>query len=172
VNAQPGLGDTYLAVEDVEPIDSGDKVKIEHKEGEVVLIDFWATWCPPCQAPMQHNVDMIKSNGDKWGKDVRIVGISIDREKAKLQNHVKSKGWDNVEHYYRSGSNCSEVYGVRGVPHVMLLDKSGRIVYKGHPASRKLEEDIETLRAGKALEGDNVYKGIEAEQKDGGSTAE
>jgi len=48
----------------------------------------------------------------------------------------------------------------------MLLDQNGTIVFKGHPAQRKLEADIETLLAGQPLQGDNVFKG-EAKKEDG-----
>lgn len=115
---------------------------------------------------MQHNVDMIKKNGAKWGKNVRIIGLSIDREKSKLKSHVQTKGWDNVEHYFRAQSKCSEVYGVSGVPRVMLVDQSGTIVFSGHPASRKLEEDLDNLSQGKTLEGDNVFKGGEVKKEE------
>jgi len=33
----------------------GELVSVEHKPGQVILLDFWATWCPPCQGPMAHN---------------------------------------------------------------------------------------------------------------------
>jgi len=42
------------------------------------MIDFWATWCPPCQAPMAHNQKMLEENGEKWGDKVKIIGLSID----------------------------------------------------------------------------------------------
>jgi len=72
------VGDDYSTITEVEPLENEDKVTIEHNKGEVLMIDFWATWCPPCQAPMAHNVDMIEKRGAEWGKDVRIIGLSID----------------------------------------------------------------------------------------------
>jgi len=60
------------------PIKGDEEVNLEHKQGEVWLLDFWATWCPPCQKPMAHNQDMITRRGGDWGSNVRIIGLSID----------------------------------------------------------------------------------------------
>ena len=57
----------------------GEETEIKHTEGEVILLDFWATWCPPCQEPMAHNHEMLeKHKGDDAWKNIRIVGLSID----------------------------------------------------------------------------------------------
>jgi len=60
------------------------KTHLEHKEGEVLLVDVWATWCGPCQKPMQHNQDMLAKNKEKWGNKVRIIGLSVDEEKQTI----------------------------------------------------------------------------------------
>jgi hypothetical protein len=90
---------------------------------------------------------MITKRADDWTGSVRIIGLSIDQNMDKVKDHVEKKGWGNVEHYWRSKSSCSEVYSVSGVPHVMIIDKQGKIAYKGHPASRpNLEEDFDNLK--------------------------
>jgi len=124
------------------------------------MIDFWATWCPPCQRPMQHNVDMIEENKAKWDGKVKIIGLSIDSDAPTVVSHVNNKGWTSVKHFHRAKSDCSDVYKVGGVPHVMILDKEGKIVFKGHPANRKdLAKDFNDLLEGKELEGVEKPKG-------------
>ena len=160
VTCQIGAGCMYDPIKNIVPIAGGDPLTLEHKAGEVWLVDFWATWCPPCQAPMAHNQEMLTKRAADWGDKVKIIGISIDNAADAVVNHVKAKGWEAVTHYHRAGSDCSQQYGVRGVPNVMLIDTTGKIVYKGHPATRpNLEQDFDTLLKGEAITG----AGTEAE---------
>ena len=64
-----------------------------------------------------------------------------------MKNHVESKGWTKVEHYHIRNGVCTadKDHGIQGVPHVLLVDTEGKIVFKGHPASRNLEVDIDKL---------------------------
>jgi len=104
---------------------------------------------------MAHNQKMLTDNAAKWGKNVRIVGFSIDGDAGTVKNHVDNKGWGAVEHYWVRNGKCTadKDYGVRGVPHCLLLDKEGKIVFIGHPATRNLETDINDLLEGKTISG-------------------
>lgn len=83
---------------------------------------------------MTHNQEMLDKKGAEWGANVRFIGISIDQTKEPVTKRVEDKKWTSIEHYMRGKSDCSDVYEVRGIPHVMLIDKKGNIAYKGHPA--------------------------------------
>ncbi len=102
-----GAGDMYEEITKVKKCDDETVTAITHKEGDVILLDFWATWCPPCQAPMAHNVAMLEKRGEEWGSTVRIVGLSIDQTSDIVVKHVEAKKWGTVEHYHRHESDCS-----------------------------------------------------------------
>merc|ERR1719408_219625 len=122
----------YQTIKDITSIHSDEKISLEH-DGRAMMIDFWATWCPPCQAPMAHNQEMLEKKGEDWKGNLRVIGLSIDQGREAVVKHVEDKKWTSVEHFHRAGSNCSQVYSVRGVPHIMLVDKDGTILFKGHP---------------------------------------
>lgn len=141
-----------------EQMGDGAKVQVKHEAGQVLLLDFWATWCPPCQKPMAHNQEMLEKRGAEWGDKVRLIGLSIDQDEAKLKAHVQEKKWTKVEHYWVRNGACtaSDEYGVQGVPHVLLVDTKGEIVFMGHPASRNIEQDIDNLLKGEKLSGEGT----------------
>merc|ERR1711907_267186 len=70
----------YKTIGDVMPFEGDEPTQIVHNEGEVILLDFWATWCPPCQKPMAHNQEMLEKREKDWAGKVRIIGLSIDKE--------------------------------------------------------------------------------------------
>lgn len=103
---------------------------------------------------------MLESRGKDWGDKVRLVGLSIDSAAETVKSHVENKKWTNVEHWWVRNGKCStDEYNFRGVPHVALVDKSGTIVFKGHPANRpNLEGDIDKLLKGEPLDGVQMPK--------------
>jgi len=73
-----GVGASMGEIVNVGKLEGDGEVTVKHEAGQVILLDFWATWCPPCQAPMAHNQEMLTHNKEKWGDKVRIIGLSID----------------------------------------------------------------------------------------------
>jgi thiol-disulfide isomerase/thioredoxin len=109
-----GVGCQFKKITGVNKVTEDGTADVEHKEGEVLLLDFWATWCPPCQAPMAHNQKMLEDNGEKWGGKVRLIGLSIDNDAATVKNHVENKKWTSVEHYHIRNGTCTadKEYGI------------------------------------------------------------
>lgn len=71
VSSAVNVGDQYQTITNVTTLDDAETpVSIEHKPGTVMMIDFWATWCPPCQRPMAHNQEMLEEHNAKWGDNV------------------------------------------------------------------------------------------------------
>lgn len=154
VSVQLGAGCMYDPIKDVTPIKGGEPLTLEHKKGEVWLIDVWATWCPPCQAPMAHNEEMLKKRGADWGDKVKFVCIAGDQTAEAVVKHVESKKWERPIHYHKAKSDVMQQYSLSGYPSVMLIDTEGKIVFKGHPANRKdLEKDFDTLLKGEKITG-------------------
>jgi len=103
----------------------GKTVKLSDYKGKVVIIDFWATWCPPCRKGIP---DLI-SIQDEYKKDVVIIGISLDSEKTikDVPGFVKSYAI-NYPIVYGNEKVVNDYGGIEGIPTAFVVDKKGNIV--------------------------------------------
>ena len=101
----------------------GEALSLEAYRGQVVLLDFWATWCPPCLAEIPN----VRGTYERYkDQKFQIIGISIDRSMEPLKAYIqeKSLGW---LHYWDKSGKVSSLYQVRGIPSTFLIDGEGVI---------------------------------------------
>ena len=104
----------------------GRKVDLAQLRGKVVLIDFWATWCPPCQAI---SPDVAALYGKYHKQGLEIVGISVDSDKSALLAFIKEHGEAWPQYFDEKGDNeLISQFGVESFPTLWLLDKKGMVV--------------------------------------------
>jgi thiol-disulfide isomerase/thioredoxin len=105
----------------------GRKVDLAQMRGRVVLLDFWATWCPECMAAVPDVVATFKKLNPKG---FEIVGISLDENKAQMLEVVKEKGM-SWPHYFDGKAwenRISSRFLIRDLPTMWLVDRKGMLV--------------------------------------------
>lgn len=114
-------------------------------KGKYVLIDFWASWCPPCRAEMPKLVEAYKQFK---GKDFEIVGISLDKNNEDWVKGIKNLNitWPQISDLKFWDSQLAAAYGVNSIPHLVLLDKDGKILARGLSADQAVEKLNELLK--------------------------
>lgn len=100
--------------------------------GKVVVIDFWASWCPPCRA----SAPALKKAYEKYKpKGVEFVGVSLDRpgEKELAEKFIKDKGLDWIQTHSGKFWNDPTVrkYGIDAIPALWVIGKDGKVVSDG-----------------------------------------
>lgn len=105
---------------------SGDSLSLEELHGNVVILNFWASWCLPCRA--EHDV-FRRVESEYAERGVRIVGVVYqdDPESARRFMRVLGGSWPSV---LDPATRTAIDYGVYGVPETFFLDREGRIAHK------------------------------------------
>ena len=102
-------------------------VKLADLKGKVVILDFWATWCPPCLEEIPH---FKKLHRQYSGQGLVILGVSLDEAG---RDHVKEFMKENSIPYPIAMSNekiVEDFGGIRGIPTTFVIDRDGKIVSK------------------------------------------
>ena len=109
----------------VEMLD-GSKVKLSSLRGKVVLINFWATWCPPCRQELAHLQEGVIDHFA--GRDVVVLPISRGEDRATVESFIKKMGYtfpvglDKSQAIYRQ-------YASNYIPRSVVVGKDGKVVY-------------------------------------------
>lgn len=116
----------------------GGQITLSKLKGKVVLVDFWATWCPPCRTAIPHLVQIYNTYKDSG---LVVLGVSLDENKGELPLFVKD---NNITYPILYGnSEVAKAYEVRGIPTLVIFDKKGKIVFREVGFS---EENITNLQ--------------------------
>ena len=106
---------------DLETLD-GKKIKVAEKlvKKKLILINFWATWCPPC---IKEIPDLIKLK-KKFDKDIDIIFVSVDANPAKvIPNFLKKNELENFQTYIDKKLNLTKELGVKVMPTTLVINE-------------------------------------------------
>jgi thiol-disulfide isomerase/thioredoxin len=99
----------------------GSKFNLDAMGGRVVLIDFWATWCGPCNAELPH---MKKIAKEFAGQPLVIISVSWDSDEAKWKKFIDKNEMTWVQ-YRDADHSLSKKFGVEAIPHYFTIDSDG-----------------------------------------------
>lgn len=110
--------------------------KLSDFKGKVVLLDFWATWCPPCLRAQP----FLQGIHEKYD-DVVVIGMDFNERKRVDLNTYKAKRNISYEMMYNS-EKIGRLYKINVLPTLYIIDKSGKIAYSSFGYSEKDEDRI------------------------------
>ncbi|HEX5219126.1 MAG TPA: redoxin domain-containing protein [Verrucomicrobiae bacterium] len=117
------------------------------KGNQVLVVEFWATWCGPCRTSIPHLTELQKKF-----KDVGFIGVS-DEDAPTVKKFVNKMG-DQMDYTVaidddrQTSKGYMEAFDQNGIPHAFIVDREGRVVWQGHPMDG-LEEALAEVVSGK-----------------------
>jgi peroxiredoxin len=119
-----GNSSSELAPDFVLTDTQGNQVKLSDYRGKVVILDFWATWCPPCRKGIPDLIDLKKTFKDR----LTIIGISLDTDsKNEVVPFMKEYGI-NYKVVYGDNDVVQKYGNIQAIPTSFIIDQKGNIV--------------------------------------------
>jgi thiol-disulfide isomerase/thioredoxin len=150
--AELGVGDKAPPLTIAEWV-KGKPVDLGKDLGRIYMVEFWATWCPPCKASVPRLTEFQK----KFAKDLTIIGVTAPDDrgntKSAVRRFVKEKGATmDYTVAVDKGESTTKAYmtaaGVMGIPHAFLVGRKGHILWQGSPLDPELDSVLAQIVKG------------------------
>lgn len=122
---------------------SGERIALSELRGNVVLLEFWATWCGPCIPEIPH----FKNVWSEFrGDDFQLIGISLDESTETLKEFIEAEDitWPQIQQEDGSFDEITQLYSVNGIPRTYLIDRKGTIAAKDF-RKEEIEKEVRRL---------------------------
>jgi peroxiredoxin len=142
IQAMQRLAEGAEAPDFTQPNPDGKNISLSDFKGQVVMLDFWASWCRPCR---MENPNVVKAYNKYHKSGFEILGVSLDKTKDKWVQAIAQDGltWPHVSDLGGWASKPAGLYGVSSIPATFLLDREGKIMarnLRGPALEDKLKE--------------------------------
>lgn len=117
--------------------------------GKVVLLNIWATWCPPCREEMP---SLDRLNAKLGGADFEVVALSIDRDTALVESFYQEFGIETLRGYFDPSARAPNLLRAPGIPTTLLIDRNGQEIGRALGPAAWDGEQVEAL-IDRALQG-------------------
>jgi cytochrome c biogenesis protein CcmG, thiol:disulfide interchange protein DsbE len=122
-----GVADTLAADFTLADL-KGDQVKLSDLRGQVVLLNFWATWCPPCKAEMP---DLQALYQEQAGRHkFTVLGVDVEENQTATQAFAKQYGLTFPLLPDAAGQVSNDRYSIRSIPTSFIIDRNGVVRYR------------------------------------------
>ena len=106
------------------PALAGDPIKVDDFTGKITLLNFWATWCPPCRAEMP-SIERLYKQMD--GTNFRIIAVNAGEHRSQVASFIEKNKY-TFPIYLDESNRLSSIFAARGLPSTYLVNKEGKVI--------------------------------------------
>lgn len=109
------------------PNENNALINTEAYRGNILIIDFWASWCAPCRKKIPQLIDLYRKFKSK---NVKMISVSLDTDRLKWIKAIQNENmeWDNVIQNDEFEGKVVKIFGVKAIPSIFLIDTKGKLI--------------------------------------------
>ena len=105
----------------------GNRVSLKKLKGKKILLDFWATWCPPCRKELKELHSILKKYPSN---NYKILFLSLDSTAKKAKQYILKHKYNKLMTVIHANQAFAQKFNVNGIPALFLIDEAGNIEWK------------------------------------------
>ena len=107
--------------------DSGNEIHLSESTGRIRIVSFWATWCSPCLKELPV-LNAIQKRGG--AERIQVIAVNLKESRKQFRRALRAFDDYELEFVHDQRGTVAKRYGVKGIPHMLIIDVDGRVAYQ------------------------------------------
>jgi thiol-disulfide isomerase/thioredoxin len=108
-----------------------EQKRLSDYKGKVMVLEFWGTWCPPCQTTIDELQTYVKKY-PAWRNKVALITLNLNEDQEDAASQAQRKGWNKTDNFWVNNGDALKTFSFSGIPMIYIINQRGEIAAAGH----------------------------------------